>query len=150
MNEISVFIPKESSSYPFTCYAQGSFIRMEDYETEYKISFCEKSVLILFYHFDFHRRLYITLPENSLSEVENKKFWNITENRQILAELRGRNFDRFKRSVDFINDFTKGDCYNFPASFWSQITMLCEQNRHCKKNLNFLCESYYAFFKEEL
>ena len=147
MNEISAFIPKEDSSYPFTCFAQGSFIRLEDEETEYRISFNEDEVLILFFHFKNHRRIYVTLKENSIEKIENKTFWNVDKSRQVLAELRGRNFDRFKMSLDFINDFTEGKCFSFPIAFWAQLVMLCQQNRHSELNLKYLCESYTVFTK---
>lgn len=149
MNEIYVLIPKEDSSYPFTCYAEGSFIRIEDAITEYQISFKEDDILIVFFHFPHHRRLYITVPKGKIDTLEDIDFWNISEERQILAELRGRCFDRLKLSIRILKEITKGACFSYPVSFWSQLIMLIQQNKHSKMNLQFLCEAYKEIKKIE-
>lgn len=139
MELVTVFIPPEKA--PYTLFAEGAFVSIKGNKDEgYQVDFSEDYMLLLFYHFPFHRRLYVTvnhfhsLPKNSLMGVSQK--------RVILAELQGRAFDRMKRSLAYLKKLTGGNCFSFPKEFWLRFIALMRSGKNSQQNIDTLVKEF--------
>ncbi len=131
MNTICVEIPRNDF---FTLYADGSLISKSSNEVYHELIFNKNNILILFYHFpekkrkkSQHRRVYITCDP---SQFENKNVYNlygISKKRTVLFQLRGRSFDRFKNSLEYIKKQTNYECFKYPLEFWVKFCALNQE-----------------------
>ena len=137
MNAISVRIPKNDY---YTTYAEGVFLSMDtESEDGVIINLDADYTFFLYYTFKFHRRLYICstkIPGN------DHKFENVNEPVKILCQLRGRAFDEFKRSVNYLNKSTKGSFYHLPPMYFWQLAALCRARKNSRINLELLTKRY--------
>ena len=132
MDIVTVRIPATDF---YSLFAEGSFLKMEKTETEYYIDFNADNVLIVFYHFPFHRRLYITCNPAKFNNKEIHVLEGVDNERSVLVQLQGRAFDRFKRSLDFIKKETDNTCFSLQNEFWFQMANLMRAGKNSTLNM---------------
>lgn len=142
MNSITVKIPKKGQSY-ITLYAEGTLISQLDKGKYYQLEMASNKCLILFYNFNIkHRRLYVVCKP----ELMNNKFINtfelVSEKLSVVAHLRGRGFDQFKRSLEYMKKATDKKVMDLPPAFWWQFAYLCNKELNNHVNLNRLLLNY--------
>lgn len=133
METVTVFIPPEKA--PYTLFAEGGFLRMDgDDESGWSVEFDAESALLLYYHFPFHRRLYVTCHADSRFPLQ--KFSGVSDSRSLLCELYGRAFDRMKRAMPHIVKLTGGRCFFFPPEFWLRISHVMRYGKNSRMNIS--------------
>ena len=61
---------------------------------------------------------------------------------KAIADLPGRSYDRFKRSMAYLNAATLGKFYRFPPTFFWQLASLCRFGKNSRLNLRLLVNTY--------
>lgn len=136
-NTVVIRIPKTKN---YTLYAEGSLCRIDKDGEDHLITLDFSHPVILYYTFRYHRRLYvITSPGTPVLRNDD-----VSGNFSIIAQLRGRSFDRFKRSMQYIVEKTEKRCYEFPAAFFWQLSYLAQAGKNDRINLGILIKKYTA------
>ncbi len=139
MDVITAFIPKEGL---FSLFAEGDFLRISDTGEGHAVEFNGESVLLLFFHFPGHRRLYVTCDPEKLEGKFVRRFDHLDTARSVLAQMRGRNFDRMKQSVEYVKKISQGRCFRYSLLFWTQLIYLIRQEKNSRYNLNILASRH--------
>lgn len=130
----------------YTSYAEGKILSSLDKGNYYEIKLSEQSIIILYYHFNFHRRVYICCIPEKLSSCKLNhpilKFHNVDKNLTVIAELQGRAFDRFKRMCNVIKNYTNGRFYDYSILFFSKLAFLCRYGKNSMVNIKNLCKIF--------
>jgi hypothetical protein len=148
MDVITAFIPASASSGLFTLFAEGDFVRISDTGEGHSIEFNGGSVLLLFFHFPNHRRLYVTCDPEKLEGRFVHRFDNLDTERSVLVQLRGRKFDRMKQSVEYLKKLSEGRCFRYSLLFWTQLIYLIQQGKNSRFNLNTLASRYDSAYTQ--
>ena len=136
-NTVVVRIPKTKN---YTLYAAASLCRIDKDGEDHLITLDFSHPVILYYTFRYHRRLYvITSPGTPVLRNDD-----VSGNFSIIAQLRGRSFDRFKRSMKYIVEKTEKRCYEFPAAVFWQLSYLAQAGKNDRINLGILIKKYTA------
>jgi len=138
MDTVTARIPKDGF---FTLFVEGSLIKISDMESEYLAEY-KKGILLLYYHFPFHRRVYITCTPELFSSCFLHRFDNVDTDLSVLAQFRGRNFDRLKQAADYLNHTTSGAFYQYPPAFWLQLACLIREGKDALCNFRQLVHWY--------
>lgn len=133
---VKVRIPKDSY---YTLFAEGVLLSLEPYGTGHIAALDFSYPVVLYYTFHHHRRLYVIMRP-SVSEIFHNN--DVSRPFSIVTQLRGRSFDRFKRSLRYIVRKSKG-YRKFPAEFYFKLSFLCSHQKNDKINLNRLFNKYY-------
>lgn len=148
MNTVRVNIQKESI---ITSYAEGYFLQKAiNPDASVDIVLDKSHPLILYYHMNSHRRVYICCDPDKVRNKDLIKFTNVNSHLGVLNRLTGRSFDRFKRSMALVNAATKGSCYSFPPSFFWELSVLCQNGHNNKICLEHLMRQYEPFGEIDL
>lgn len=139
MKNITVFIPKSGI---YTLFAEGSFEKKVSEGDFHQIEFREDNILVLFYHFPFHRRLYVTSAPSLFNNENVHTLDGVDTERSILAQLRGRAFDRFKRSLSYIQEHTDYKCFTYPNEFWLRIIYLMQAGKNSLHNIQSIISEF--------
>ncbi len=139
---IRISIPAAKNSF-FTIYAEGVsfgvFLRPE--RKEYDVFLDPQYPIILYFTFGKHRRAYICAnPDFMQSNVY--KFSCSNRSLSVISQLRGRAYDRFKRSLRFLCKHTDERCRKFDIRFYWQLAYLSKKGRNSNLNLKLLAEKY--------
>lgn len=148
MNSVFVKIPKTGQS-NLTLFAEGILLDQTDKGRYYELELSTKYCMILFYKFQLkHRSLYIVCSP----ELMNNKFTNyfalVSDKMSIVAQLKGRGYDQFKRSLEYLKKATDNKVMQLSPAFWWQLAYLCSENKNCKINLDRLLMDYNLEVKE--
>ena len=135
-NTVRVRIPKDSY---YTLFAEGVLLNLESYGTGHIATLDFSYPVVLYYTFHHHRRLYVIM-QPSVNEIFHNN--DVSRPFSVIAQLRGRSFDRFKRSLRYIVRKSKG-FHEFPAEFYFKLSFLCTHQKNDKINLNTLFYKYY-------
>ena len=135
-NTVRVRIPKDSY---YTLFAEGVLLNLEAYGTGHIATLDFSYPVVLYYTFHHHRRLYVIM-QPSVNEIFHNN--DVSRPFSVIAQLRGRSFDRFKRSLRYIVRKSKG-FHEFPAEFYFKLSFLCTHQKNDKINLNRLFYKYY-------
>ena len=143
---LTVNIPKNEY---YTLFAEGKFLSKHSDDNCTEITFAKKGILILFYHFpkhgrSQHRRVYITCNPDTFENKYVHSLEGVSEERTVLAELRGRAFDRLKMSLEYIRKETNDECYTYSNEFWLKVSYLMHAGKNSQYNINNLI----SIFKE--
>ncbi len=133
---VRVKIPKDSY---YTLFAEGVLQSLESYGIGHIATFDFSYPVVLYYTFHHHRRLYVIM-RSSVNEIFHCN--DVSRQFSIIAQLRGRSFDRFKRSLRYIVRKSKG-FHKFPAEFYFKLSFLCTHQKNDKINLDRLFKKYY-------
>lgn len=137
MGIVSVFIPPGEGEQLFSLYAEGSLVKREgDKDIGYTLEFDARKLLAIFYHSQNHRRVYITVPLNTVQgwNIGGSYLYGVDCPRAVIAMLQGRAFDRFKRSFDMVKKLSD-DCYFLPPLFWVRFAYLARNGKNSKSNI---------------
>ena len=135
-NTVRVRIPKDSY---YTLFAEGVLLNLESYGTGHIATLDFSYPVVLYYTFHHHRRLYVIM-QPSVNEIFHNN--DVSRPFSVIAQLRGRSFDRFKRSLRYIVRKSKG-FHEFPSEFYFKLAVLCTHQKNDKINLNRLFYKYY-------
>ena len=135
-NTVRVRIPTDSY---YTLFAAGVLLNLESYGTGHIATLDFSYPVVLYYTFHHHRRLYVIM-QPSVNEIFHNN--DVSRPFSVIAQLRGRSFDRFKRSLRYIVRKSKG-FHEFPAEFYFKLSFLCTHQKNDKINLNRLFYKYY-------
>lgn len=124
----------------YTLYAEGVLLGMEFYGADYIVSLDFSYPVVLYYTFHYHRRLYIIMRASGRDVY---RCHDVSSPFSIISQLRGRSFDRFKRSLAYIVKKTSG-FHQFPPEFYFKLSFICSQGKNDMVNLNRLIEKYYT------
>ena len=146
INEDSVIridIPTKLQNEKFTVFAEGvsygAFLNPE--KGLYEVYLDYSQPILLYFTLVKSRRLYIcTNPENSSTEIV--KFPVANKPLSVMATLRGRAFDRFKRSLKYIKKVLKTDCTRYNIKFYWELAYLSNTGLTAAANLKALVEKY--------
>ena len=97
--------------------------------------------VVLYYTVGKYRRLYIcqcSAPKDADISMLSGCKMPVT----VLYELTGRAFDRFKRSMDYLNHASDGLFYRLPYIFFLQLAALCQAGKNSRLNLSLLVRRY--------
>ena len=142
MDIVGVFIPPGQQL--FTLYAEGSLVKREgDEESGYNLEFDARKLLVMFYHSHHHRRVYITVPLNTVQKwnIGSSNLYGVDCPRAVVAMLQGRAFDRFKRSFDLVKKLSD-DCYVLPPLFWVRFAYLARTGKNSLSNIERLVKLF--------
>lgn len=134
-NLLNVRIPKDAK---YTLYAEGVFMGIEDFGIEYQVTLDFSYPVVLYYTFKKHRRIYIIMKPSGTEVFRND---DLSETFSIIAQLRGRPLDRFKRSLRYIVKKTRS--HKFSVEFYFKLAFLCQQGENDRLNLNKLLRKNY-------
>lgn len=147
MGIITAKIPKNNNNY--SIYVEGTLVSQIDCGSYYELEFSKGKILILYYNFKLkHRRLYIVCNPDQMENSYEKFFLGLSDKMSIIAELRGRGFDRFKRSIDYLKKATENQIMSLPPAFWFQMAYICRNGINNRFNLNNLVIRYGLTIKE--
>ncbi len=136
MAEVTVIVPRDKE---YTLFCEGKLIHLETLPTIYRLEMDFDYPIILYYTHRYHRRLYIIMKPCPPLICENV---DVRSPFSVIAQLRGRGFDRFKRSMWYIKRKTNGLCYRFPPSFYFKLSYLANNEKNSRFNLNMLINQY--------
>lgn len=136
---ITVYIPQEGF---YSLFAEGSFQRKEKTDEYYILDFKADDILILFYHFSWHRRLYVTCNPPKFNNRHIHTLEGVEGERSVLAQLRGRAFDQLKRSLYYIKKETDCLCFSYPNAFWTQIIYLMQNSKNSHTNMDIIISRF--------
>lgn len=119
---ITVQIPTKAKD-GFTLYAEGDLISKE-YRKDEKplLIFSSKSILILYYTYPHHRRLYIVSTEGK----EKTILPQVNTPVSIIFKGRGKKYDLIKTALYYLNRKTADKYLLFPKSFYYELAILAE------------------------
>lgn len=140
---IKIDIPTKLQNEKFTVFAEGvsygAFLNPE--KGLYEVYLDYSQPILLYFTLVKSRRLYIcTNPENSSTEIV--KFPVANKPLSVMATLRGRAFDRFKRSLKYIKKVLKTDCTRYNIKFYWELAYLSNTGLTAAANLRALVEKY--------
>lgn len=142
MDLIHVLLPDEKSIY--TLFAEGNLINSFKLLNRTHLTFNAEYPILLYYTFPNHRRLYLcTRDESGIT------FPGIKEKLRILTQIRGRSFDRFKRSVDYLNKEYHGTIQFMPYSFFWVLSDICKKGHNDSINLDLLYQRYKYYVNDK-
>lgn len=141
---VTVHIPQHSKDY--TLYAEGFLCGIEKDGEDFLVTLDFSFPVILYYTYRYHRRIYIITRPYPPFAVRNS---DVNREFSIISQLRGRSFDRFKRSVKYIADRTGRTCFGYPAAFFWQLSYLCIAGKNDRVNLELLIKKYSPKFSFE-
>lgn len=124
----------------YTLYAEGVLLGMEFYGADYIVSLDFSYPVVLYYTFHYHRRVYVIMRPSGCDVCRCS---DVSSPFSIITQLRGRSFDRFKRSLSYIVKKTNG-FHKFPPEFYFKLSFICSQGKNDMVNLNRLIEKYYT------
>ena len=143
MNTVRVNIQKDSI---ITSYAEGYFLNKEfNPDSSVDIVLDKSHSIILYYHMNSHRRVYICCEPDKVKNKGLIKFVNVDSYLGVLNRLTGRAFARFKRTMELVNAATKGNCYSLPPSFFWELSVMCQNGHNNKICLEHLIRQYEPF-----
>ena len=143
---INVTIPRREL---YTLYAEGVLLSEDFTEDGLPVlEFDENAVLILYYKFMNHRRIYICFSEksgktpgsvcvNTFPDVDggNRKM-------SVVRELRGRPYDRFKKYMKWLSLSTEGKIYRMSPAFFWQLAVFCTTKKVSRELVKMLVLRY--------
>ena len=119
---ITVQIPTKAKD-GFTLYAEGDLISKEYIKDEKPLLiFSSKSILILYYTYPHHRRLYIVSTEGK----EKTILPQVNTPVSIIFKGRGKKYDLIKTALYYLNRKTADKYLFFPKSFYYELAILAE------------------------
>lgn len=130
----------------YTLYAEGFLCGIERDGADFLVTLDFSFPVILYYTYRYHRRIYIISRPCPPCITKSR---DVSREFSIISQLRGRSFDRFKRSVKYIADRTGRTCFGFPAAFFWQLSYLCIAGKNDRINLNLLIKKYSPRFSFE-
>ncbi len=137
---ISVLIPSDDNYYHI--YAEGVFVSQHNDNNQTEIVLDDNYPFILYYYFPYHSRIYICCTKEKCSK-NLFSLYNVNKDFSIIAVLEGRrSFDRFKRTMDYLNQKTDGEVYKLPVSFFWQLAYLCKFGKNSSYNIEKLTKRY--------
>jgi hypothetical protein len=138
MEITSVHIPQNGF---YTLYAEGNLLKITEESEGFCAQFAGESIIILYYTFPFHRRLYVTCSTEKWSGFVHS-FSDLDSPLSVLAQLRGRSFDEFKRTADYLNHLTDSGFYTYPIKFFFQLVCLVREKKNMPQNIRALVSLY--------
>ena len=137
--ECTIAIPVKNGHY--TLYAEGVFIRKKFLDGRSFITLDGKFVIVLYYTVYEWRHLYVCIAKELLPDYEIT-FNECSMSLSVIADLTGRAYDRFKRSMDYLNKATGGMFYKLPPSFFWQLAWLSRHGKNDRLNIRRLVHKY--------
>lgn len=137
--ECTVAIPSDNGHY--TLYAEGVFIRKSFMDGRSFITLDASHAIVLYYTVHEWRHLYVCVAADALPG-HAFNFNECDMQLSVLADLTGRAYDRFKRSMDYLNAASAGTFYRYPAPFFWQLAALCRCGKNDRFNLRLLAGKY--------
>lgn len=136
MTEIKMIVPRDKL---YTLFCEGRLLHIEKLPNKFELTMDFDYPVVLYYTHRHHRRLYIITKPCKPFIMENA---DVLSPFSIIGQLRGRSFDRFKRSMWYIKKKTLGSCYTFPPSFYFKLLFLANNGKNDRFNLNQLIKQY--------
>lgn len=147
MSSVYVHIPKKDNG--ITLFAEGTLLSQIDKDQYYELELAKSKCIVLYYKLHFnHRRLFIVCDPRLMQNKFVKDFTLVSDSLSVIAELHGRGFDRFKRSIEYLNKATDNQIMDLPPAFFWQLAYICRNGKNDKANLNKLANNYNLDVKE--
>lgn len=137
--DCTISIPNENEHY--SLYAEGVFVRKMITDTQSFITLNDDFCIILYYTVHTWRHLYVCCATR-LFPYYPHTFNESDAPLSVIADLTGRSYDRFKRSMAYLNAATLGKFYRFPPTFFWQLASLCRFGKNSRLNLRLLVNTY--------
>ncbi|UTC77079.1 hypothetical protein E4O04_09710 [Treponema sp. OMZ 799] len=136
---MKVFIPvKERDG--FSVFAEGALIDMENTSRgDLYLSFSDSAILVLYYTYPNHRRLYILHTKG----VGDKIQLPCTDTPAcIIFRGMGKVFDVTKNAFYYLRKTTNEDYLFFPKEFYYEMGILADSKKLNRFKLNLLMKKY--------
>lgn len=136
---MKVFIPvKERDG--FSVFAEGALLDMETASrSQLYLNFSDNSILVLYYTYPNHRRLYILHPKG----VGEKVQLPCTDKpASIIFRGMGKVFDVIKNAFYYLKNTTQGAYLYFPKEFYYEMGILADSKALNQFKLNLLMKKY--------
>ena len=137
--DCTVTIPVDNEHY--SLYAEGVFVRKTVTEQQSFITLNDDFCILLYYTVHTWRHLYVCVATRLFPYCPHN-FNESDAPLSVIADLSGRAYDRFKRSMRYLNAATRGAFYRFPPAFFWQLASLCRFGKNDRLNLQMLVYQY--------
>ncbi len=131
---MKVKLPKEQDG--FTLYAEGALFDSDFSNGERVLTFSDKHILVLYYTFPNHRRLYMVCADAS---GDKTVLPCIDTPVSIIYKARGRIFDDIKNALHYLKKHSNNEYVLFPILFYRELAVLAEQKKLQSWRLKILC-----------
>ncbi len=128
---------------PYTVYAEGVShgVRLIPERREYEISLDCRHPIVLYFTFRTFRKAYVCIaPE--IFGMNIYRFDCASRELAVVSQLRGRAYDRFKRSLAWLRRQTQNRVHKFDIRFYWQLAFLAKKGLNSNLNLKMLAENY--------
>jgi len=147
MSSIYVTIPRKDGE--LSLFAEGKLLSKIKVPEGFLLEFPQNKCIILFYKVNYRqRRLYVVCNPEQMKNIGVYTFEKVNTPMSIVTELRGRGFDEFKRSLEYIKKATNNLVYDMPPVFWWQYGFICKNQKNNRVNLNLLLQKYNLEIKK--
>lgn len=130
-----------------TLFAEGSFLRKENYDNTTLLYFKKKDIVIFFVHYNYLRRIYVTANTQVYPDQRPCYFDFCDSDRYLIAKIEGRSFDRFKRSLEYLKE-KSDNLYSLNISFWYRFIYLIRAGKNSKTNLDTIISEFSGEINE--
>ncbi len=136
---MKVFIPvKERDG--FSVFAEGALLEKETTKRgDLYLSFSDNSILVLYYTYPNHRRLYILHPKGVGEKVQLPC---IDKPACIIFRGMGKALDVIKNAFYYLKKTTQGSYLYFPKEFFYEMGILADSKKLNRLKLNLLMKKY--------
>ena len=132
-------IPKEG--FIPTVYGEGILKQKSFNDGEVEIYLDSNYCVTIYYTYKLHRRLYICCSDNK-AKTNLLELPYLNRKVAVIAQLRNRDFDRYKEAMSYLNKTTKGEFYKLSPSFFWQLSILCRTGKNDNINIKKLVFQY--------
>lgn len=137
---ITITIPPPTKR--FSIYADGVLDAVVRLKEKSFVTLNDRYPITLYYRFGIHRHLYVCTSTSGFPNFPAKTLEGVPCPMAVLAELTGRAFDRYKRSMYRLKNDTNGKVMRLPPEFFWMLAQKCEQGKNAMKSVDRLMQSY--------
>ncbi len=116
-------------------YAAGIPERVTDFETHHEVIFDFNSVLVLFYYYPTRRRVYIVCNPRRIHYMNVMTLPGVSDPVSVLCRLSGRNVDRLKNALFYLEKISNLRIYNQSINFWTRLILVILAKKNTQKHL---------------
>lgn len=137
--DCTITIPQENGNW--TVYAEGVLVRRAFTDGASFVTLDDDHCITLYYTVRTWRRLYVCASPR-LVPFRVHDFAESDAPLSVMADLAGRAYDRYKRSMGRLSAATGGGFYRYPPAFFWQLAFLCRFGKNDAHNLERLVRRY--------
>ena len=142
MGLIDIKIPDKKNSH-YTLFAEGEFVTETFENEETHIFLKDDRCIMLYYKYHLSRFLFLCINPDVFKYKHNIcHFPETSKDLTVFKVLRGRGYDQFKKTIEYLRFASQNDVYTLPVLFFWQLANICEKSANNKKNIQSLWEKY--------